>query len=405
MDITIDLPKPHDKQKEIMAHPAPRKVICAGRRGGKTALAASLKTIPHFLNRGRVLYGAPVSAQTDVFWETITEHLYPLIKAGFLYRNKTERYVEWLTGRDGRIKAKTAYDADTWRGDWGDLLIYDEYAFMSPDAWQVVGAPMLLDNDGEAWFISTPNRKNHFHSLFVNGLDPHNERWQSFRFSSYDNPHLSKTALEEIKSDMTADMIRQEIMAEFLDNEGAVFRNIAACMNAPETEPGDHKNHHIIAGVDWGKHKDYTVISVGCRDCAREIYLDRFNKIDYSFQRSRLATAVSQWGVIDILAESNAMGEPNIEQLQLEGLPVRPFQTTAQSKPPLIENLALGLERAEWQFLNIPIATAEMEAYEMKVSPTTGRVSYSAPAGVHDDTVIARALMLQAVNSYMPAFL
>ena len=405
MDVKIQLPKPHDKQQEIMKHPAPRKVICAGRRGGKTALAASLKSVPHFLKGGRILYGAPVSAQTDVYWETINEHLYPLIKAGYLYRNKTERYIEWLTGRDGRIKAKTAYDADTWRGDWGDLLIYDEYAFMNPDAWRVVGAPMLLDSDGEAWFISTPNRKNHFHSLYIRGLDPEDGRWQSFKFSSYDNPHLSREALEEIASDMTGEMIRQEIMAEFLDNEGAVFRNIAACMNAPETTPEEHEGHHIIAGIDWGKKQDYTVISVGCMDCRQEVELDRFNKIDYTFQRGRLNAMWEKWGIVDMLAESNAMGEPNIEQLQMEGLPVRPFQTTATSKPPLIENLSLTLERGEWQFLNIPIATAELEAYEMKVSPTTGRVSYSAPSGVHDDTVIGRALALQAVNSYMPAFL
>ena len=98
-----------------------------------------------------------------------------------------------------------------------------------------------------------------------------------------------------------------------------------------------------------------------------------------------------------ILAENNAMGEPIIEQLHREGLPqVRPFQTTAASKPPLIENLALSLEREEWKFISEPIWTAELQAYERKVSPTTGRSQYSAPDGMHDDTVISRALMVQA---------
>jgi hypothetical protein len=99
-----------------------------------------------------------------------------------------------------------------------------------------------------------------------------------------------------------------------------------------------------------------------------------------------------------ITAESNAMGEPIIEELQRVGMPVSGFQTTAQSKPPLIENLALALEREEWQFLNDPVWTGELEAYERKVSPVTGRSQYSAPEGLHDDTVIARALMVHNAN-------
>jgi hypothetical protein len=100
------------------------------------------------------------------------------------------------------------------------------------------------------------------------------------------------------------------------------------------------------------------------------------------------------WKPGSILAESNSMGEPIIEQLQADGLPVKGFETTGTSKPPLIENLALTIERAEWKFQPDPIWTAELEAYERKVSPNTGRSTYSAPEGVHDDTVMARALMV-----------
>ena len=96
------------------------------------------------------------------------------------------------------------------------------------------------------------------------------------------------------------------------------------------------------------------------------------------------------------MVETNAMGEPIFEQLQRMGLPVAGFQTTATSKPPLIENLALALEREEWQFQDDPIWTSELEAYERKVSPTTGRSTYSAPEGLNDDTVIGRALMIKS---------
>jgi hypothetical protein len=264
---------------------------------------------------------------------------------------------------------------------------------MKPNAWDEVGAPMLLDNDGDAVFIGTPMRKNHFFHKYTQALGDMSGRWGAWSFTSHDNPYLSKAALQEITADMTEDSYKQEILAAFLDNEGIVFRNISACMNAPETTPDKHLGHHKIVGVDWGKQSDFTSISIGCLTCHQEIAKDRFNQIDYIFQRARLTELVTKWDVTSILAESNSIGEPVIEVLQREGLPIKGFETTASSKPPLIENLALVFERAEWQFLPDIIWTAELESYERKVSAVTGRSQYSAPEGVHDDTVISRALM------------
>ena len=83
------------------------------------------------------------------------------------------------------------------------------------------------------------------------------------------------------------DAYKQEILAQFLDNQGAVFRNIAACINAPATTPDAHQGHNIVAGCDWAKQQDYTCFSFGCMDCREEVDRDRFNQIDYSVQRQR----------------------------------------------------------------------------------------------------------------------
>lgn len=396
-EVTIRLPRPHEKQREIRASRSKRNVVCAGRRAGKTTLAAMV-AVEKALRGRRVLLASPTQDQADAFWEKAKRYLGELIQAKVIYKNEQRRIIEFPVAMGGgRIRAKTAWDADTLRGDYADFLVLDEFALMKSSAWDLVGAPMLLDNDGDAWFISTPRRKNHFHSRYVMGLQD-GERWQSWHFTSMDNPHLSPVALEEIQMDMGADDIRQEIYAEFLDNEGAVFRNIANCLVHPE-DVGDHEGHDIYAGVDWGKQQDFTVISVGCADCKVEISQDRFNKIDYTFQRERLKVALEKFGVASTLIELNSVGDPNFEMLQRDGLVVTGFDTTTKTKPPLIENLALALEREEWKFLDIPVATAELEAYERKVSLTTGRSTYSAPEGVHDDTVIARALMVWHVTN------
>jgi hypothetical protein len=86
------------------------------------------------------------------------------------------------------------------------------------------------------------------------------------------------------------------------------------------------------------------------------------------------------------------------ERLLRSGVPAVGFDTTATSKPPLIEALALALEQGSPQWIAYDWAVAELEAYERRVNPNTGHPTYTAPEGLHDDTVMARALMLRAMN-------
>ena len=420
MELTVRLPEPHEKQMAFLRSNAKRKVIVAGRRSGKTT-GTHIKACERLLQGKRILQAAPTSEQTDRFWELCKWALTPLIDNGIIYKNESKRILEFRSrkytvqgdptimqgsGKDmievvvpefPRIRTKTAWNADTLRGDYADDLFLEEYGLMKPSAWDQVGAPMLLDNDGDATFIFTPNRKNHAFHAYTRALGDQTGRWAAWHFTSHDNPHLSKAALAEITADMTEDAYKQEIMAEFLDNEGAVFRNIAACLYSGGDSPSDHEDHELVMGVDWGKSVDYTVLSIGCRDCRREVAIDRFHGIEYRLQRMRLAAMVERWNVYEILAESNSMGEPNIEELQYSGLPVYGFATTATSKPPLIESLVLCFEREEGKFIDDPVGRAELESYEMRITANTGRPTYSAPEGVHDDTVIARALMWRAM--------
>jgi hypothetical protein len=208
-----------------------------------------------------------------------------------------------------------------------------------------------------------------------------------------------------MRDTMPESVYRQEIEAAFLDNGGSVYRNVAACLTAPlDATPEQHKGHTIVCGADWAREADYTSFSVGCSTCRCEVARDRFNQVDYHVQVGRLQALAERWKPEAILTELNSIGTPVFEMLQRMGLPVIGFTTTAQTKPPLIENMALAFERGEWAWQADPVWTAELEAYERTVSPTTGRSSYSAPAGGHDDTVISRALMLWQAQHYVSSY-
>ncbi|HUW12874.1 MAG TPA: hypothetical protein VM537_24310, partial [Anaerolineae bacterium] len=197
-------------------------------------------------------------------------------------------------------------------------------------------------------------------------------------------------------------LFRQEYLAEFIDDAGSVFRRVMDAATALEQEPQPGRQY--VAGVDWGKHNDFTVVKVVDAQSKAEVYSDRFNQIDYVVQRARLVALYERYRPSAVIAETNAMGEPIIEQLQREGLPMQGFTTTNATKAAAIEALALAFERADITILNDPTTVGELQAYEMSRLPS-GMVRYAAPEGMHDDTVMALALAWQGVYDSGPLLL
>ena len=221
-ELIVHLKTPHDEQGRFIESSAKRKIIRAGRRSGKTT-GLSMQAVEWFLDGLRVLYTAPTSDQTDKFWLEVTTALQEPVAVGLYRLNQTSRFIE-RRGTENRIKAKTAWDADTLRGDYADRLIYDEWQQTDPNAWYDVGAPMLLDNDGDVVFIYTPPRPGekvkgpHAQKMFKKAELDKSGRWETFHFTSFDNPHISKEALDEISSDMEDLAYRREIMAEDIED-------------------------------------------------------------------------------------------------------------------------------------------------------------------------------------------
>lgn len=222
-EIKIRDPKPHPNQLRMVESKAKRLIVKAGRRGGKT-VGAAIIGVTAFLQGRRVLYAAPTSEQTEKFWHEVKRSLEGLVTAGFLKQNDSEQFIE-RAGTENRIKAKTAWNANTLRGDYADKLILDEFQLMAEDAWDEVGAPMLLDNNGDAVFIFTPpslkssgiskaKDPRHASKLFKRAASDTTGMWEAIHFPSHENPFISSEALTLITQDMSLDSYRREIMAE-----------------------------------------------------------------------------------------------------------------------------------------------------------------------------------------------
>ena len=307
---------------------------------------------------------------------------------------ETERRISFAKG--GMVEVKSTHRPDSLRGMGLDFVVLDEAAYMEPSVWPQVVRPMLLDRRGKALFLSSPFGRNWFWELYKIGLDPEEPEWHSFQFGSSANPFIDPAELATIQRNTPDRVFREEYLAHFIADAGQVFRGVAEAATAPiQAQP--IARHRYIAGVDWGREHDFTCIAVIDADTGQMVALDRFNKVGWSLQRERLKALAAKWRPVTIWAEQNSIGSVNIEALQAEGLPVQPFQTTARSKPPLIEGLALAIEQGRIQLLPDEVLLNELVSYTMERS-AGGGYRYGAPPGSHDDTVIATALAWHGVR-------
>jgi len=278
-----------------------------------------------------------------------------------------------------------------------DFAVLDEAAYMDSRLWWDVVRPMLLENQGGAVFISTPNGRNWFWELYQLALADETGEWATFHYTSLDNPLIPNSEFDVVKSHSPERVWRQEYLAEFIEDAGAVFRGVRDVATAPSDVQPD-SSHAYVMGVDWGRDNDYTVLSVMDVMTGNMVALERFNQIDWAHQRGRIRAVYDKWKPTLILAESNSIGSVNIEALQGDGLPVRSFTTTSQSKTVLIQGLALAIERGDIRLLDDETLVHELLAYQIERMPS-GNYRYNAPSGMHDDTVIATALAVHALNT------
>jgi hypothetical protein len=319
----VRLPTPHPKQAAFIDSTAKRICIRAGRRGGKS-VGVGIRAVLRFLAQRRVLYAAPTHDQLQRFWATVTRALREPIDAGVLYKNETEHIIE-LKGTEQRIRAKTAWNADTLRGDYADDLILDEWQLMDEDAWGLVGAPMLLDNNGDATFIYTPPSLNshsvskakdpqHAAKLFRRykmQMEAGNPRYAAYHFSSHDNPYISKEALSEITSDMTALAYRMEIEAQDVDEAPGALWTRDLIERTRQPEPMAHYDR-IVVSIDpstTSTGDEAGIITAGLRGKECDILADNSIQGSPRTWATAAVAAYNKWQADAVVAEKNNGGE------------------------------------------------------------------------------------------------
>ncbi len=390
--VQVFLPRPHPAQQEVIDSAARFNVLAWGRRAGKSVLEID-RVCETALNGQPAAWFAPTYKYLAQAWRELCAVLRPVASR----LQETEHRIELITG--GVVEAWTLDSPDPARGRKYKRVVVDEAALVQrlDQAWNGAIRPTLVDLQGDAWFGSTPKGRNYFWTLFQRGQDPEETEWKSWQLPTAANPNIEASEIEAARLGTPEHFFLQEYLAQFIEDGGVVFRRV----RESATSAGQDKaveGHQYAFGVDWGKTNDFTVISVIDLTTREQVAIDRSNRVDYAVQVGRLTALNEQFKPSTIVAERNSMGEPVIEQLVREGLPVQPFLTTNATKAGIIEALALAFERQELSILNDPVQIGELESFEPTRLPS-GLTRYAAPEGMHDDTVMALALSWSAIES------
>jgi len=217
----------------------------------------------------------------------------------------------------GLVAVRSSEIASNLRGEGLDLVVMDECAFQRPEVWTEVLRPALADKKGGALFISTPKRCNWFYDLF-NKQNSEPETWKSWQFPTSANPFIDPYEIALAKASTSEEVFRQEYLAEFIQENGSVFRNVEA---SAILQPGQaRKDHHYVAAADIATSADFTVISVIDIDTREQVYLSRFNRVDYPVLEARIKQVYQDWFMNMIVVEVNGIGKPVVDHLTEEGL-------------------------------------------------------------------------------------
>jgi len=313
-------------QQEVFGDYSRFKVIAAGRRTGKSRLAAWLLIINGLSEtKGQVFYVAPTQGQArDIMWSLLLELGHTVIASSHV-NNLQIKLINGTT-----IALKGSDRPETMRGVSLKFLVMDEYADMKPEVWEQILRPALADQKGSALFIGTPMGRNHFYELYNYSKLSEDVDFKGWHFTSYDNPLLDPKEIKSAEKSMSRYSFRQEFLASFEAQGSELFKEEDVTFLDEEPDEGDFYIACDLAGfIDVNKvktktrHLDETAIAIvkvsqegwwvaniahgrwGVEETARKIFevVREYRPISVGIEKGALKNAVLSY-ISDLMKKS-----------------------------------------------------------------------------------------------------
>ena len=230
-------------QREVYDSPARMKMLCSGRRFGKTHLCL-VQLIVWAANKAGSLnwYIAPTyKSAKQIAWRQL-KAMVPVEL--FASKNEVDLSIELING--SRIELKGGDSYDNLRGASLSNCVLDEAAYIPRDAWEMVIRPALADQRGSAFFISTPAGFNHYHEWWEQAQEL--EEWETFSYTTIEGGNVPPEEVELARRQLDERTFNQEFNASFESFSGRVFADFSD-ENVDETV--EDMGGPVLIGLDF----------------------------------------------------------------------------------------------------------------------------------------------------------
>ena len=215
----------HPRQWEVFACNARFRVLVAGRRFGKTHLALIELFIAARGRNKKVWYVGPTGDQSKfIAWDQLKTLTRP-----YWSRKPTEKPPCIYLEGGSSIHLKSGFKPGSLRGAGLDFLVIDEAATITPELWEKTLRPTLLDRQGRALIIGTPQGRNHLYDLFCRADS--DSDWASFQFTTAQGGVVAEQELVSIARDLDPESYAQELEARF---DSGLLHRVYHCFDRAE---------------------------------------------------------------------------------------------------------------------------------------------------------------------------
>lgn len=379
--------KPYEFQRQIIDDILGREdmfytMVC-GRQIGKTLLLINM-----------LLYYGINNPKTTLLWvspyysmaaKVLTQILDAIEHSGIVKdANKSDKIITFING--SRVWFRSAEKPETIRGLSVNYAFLDEAQDIDDDAFNKAILPTLTAVGKKCLIAGTPKNKSWFYSYFQRGGE---ENYNSYTAPSSVSPFVSKEFLEEQKNSLPPAIYQQEFEAIWQEGDGEVFTNIDGVCILNEWIP---TNKPTVGGLDLGTKQDYTVLTI-MDEVGRVVYVWRERGLEYTQIVDKVVYLCNQYKT-NLYVEANSIGDAVYDMIKKKYKKVKPFITSNTSKENIIRRLISDISDGNLELPSPNLFNPlykELQMFQYKYLPS-GKVSYQAMSGAHDDTVMSLAI-------------